>query len=102
MKKLAKVLGPLVVAAVLLWVMRDRFVSIAAPHDPELPVFRTQAGDPVEAVNGIGPVFSRRLAQAGIEDIRALASASLDTVAEAAGVSVARARSWITKAQLHA
>lgn len=100
MKKLAKILAPLVVGAVLVWVMRDRFVSIGGSQDPELPVFRTPEGAPVEAVSGIGPVYSRRLAQAGIEDITALANASLDTVAEAAGVSVGRARSWVARARI--
>jgi len=100
MKKLVKILAPLVVGAVLVWVMRERFVSIAASEDPELPVFRVPPGASVEVVSGIGPVYSRRLAKAGIDDVTTLANASLDAVAEAAGVSVAKARAWIARARI--
>ena len=53
----------------------------------------------VDTVDGIGPVFAKRLTEAGLEDVASLAKASPDAVAEAAGVSAARARTWIELAQ---
>lgn len=100
-KKLAKVVGLIGAAAAVLWAMRDRFVSVATSREPELPTFRTPASvsTTVDAIDGIGPVFARRLNQAGIDDVPTLAKASPDSVAEAAGVSAARAKDWIEKAQ---
>jgi len=102
LKKLAKVLGLVGGAAAVLWAMRDRFVSVTTSREPEPPMFRTatdEASASVETVNGIGPTFARRLADAGIDTVDSLADASPDSVAEAAGVSGARARSWIEQAQ---
>lgn len=101
-KKLAKVVGIIGAAAAVLWAMRDRFVSVATSREPELPTFRTPESTipaAVDAIDGIGPVFARRLSQAGIPDVPTLAKASPDSVAEAAGVSAARAKAWIEKAQ---
>ena len=103
MKKLAKVLGLIGGAAAVVWAMRDRFVSVATSREPEAPSFRAPAEDEsvlgIEAVDGIGPVFASRLADAGLDTVRDLATASPDKVAEAAGVSAARARSWIEQAE---
>lgn len=103
MKKLVKVLGLLVAAGAVIWAMRDRFISVTAAREPETPHFRAadraEAGASIDAVNGIGPVFASRLSDAGLKYVSDLASASTDTVAEVAGVSSARARSWIEQAQ---
>ena len=103
MKRLAKVVGLIGGAVALIWAMRDRFISVAASREPEPPVFKSapQAVDqlPIEAVDGIGPVLAGKLRAAGIEDLVRLADASPDAVAEAAGVSAARARSWIDQAR---
>src|SRR5690606_10410033 len=63
--KLGKVIGFLGGALAILWAMRDRLVSIAAPQDPEPPRFRVvppSGPPPVEddltAISGIGPVFA--------------------------------------------
>lgn len=92
--------------------MRDRFVSIAAPREPEPPTFRVvtppsepptdrgpQADDLTE-VNGIGPVFARRLMEAGISTFADLAGAAPDRVAEIVGVPEPRAVEWIEQAAL--
>lgn len=101
-KKLAKALAFVAGVGVVVWAMRDRFVSIATSREPEQPTFRTQTEPaPVELIDGIGPVFAQRLTSAGIGDIERLAGASPDSVSEAAGVSVARARTWIDKAKAH-
>jgi predicted flap endonuclease-1-like 5' DNA nuclease len=97
MKKLAKVIGLIGGAIAVVWAMRDRFISVATSREPQPPIFRSEAGgsEPVEVIDGIGPVFAQRLGEAGIGDVHSLAGASPDRVAEAAGVSAARARNWI-------
>lgn len=101
MKKLAKIIGLVGGIAALVWAMRDRFISVATSREPEPPRFRA-VGDapPLAALDGIGPVYEERLSRAGITSIASLAAASPDSVAEAAGVGVNRARDWIAQAQL--
>jgi predicted flap endonuclease-1-like 5' DNA nuclease len=102
LKKLAKIIGLLGGVAALVWAMRDRFISVAISREPELPTFREElAGPPVDAIDGIGPVFAKRLTAAGIDSVSRLAGASPDLVSEAAGVSAARARTWIEQARQH-
>lgn len=100
MKKLARVIGIVGGVAALAWAMRDRFISVAASREPEPPKFRA-VGEvpPLATITGIGRVYEERLGNAGIRDIADLASASPDSVAEAAGVSASRAREWIAQAQ---
>ncbi len=102
MKKLARAIGILGGVAALIWAMRDRFISVAASREPQPPRFRDVGNtQPVAIINGIGPVYEERLKRAGIGDVAALADASPDLVAEAAGVSASRARGWITQASTH-
>jgi len=102
-KKLAKVIGIAGGAAAVLWAMRDRFVSVAISREPEAPTFRATSTErpdlSIDTVDGIGPVFAGRLKDAGLDNVYRLAAASPDKVAEAAGVSGARARSWIEQAE---
>ena len=101
MKRLAKILGVLGGLVAIVWAMRDRFISVAISREPEPPAFRSPPPDTdpaVDTIDGIGPVFAKRLTAAGIPTVARLAEASPDTVAEAAGVSAARARSWIDQA----
>jgi polyhydroxyalkanoate synthase len=97
MKKVAKIVGIVGGAIAVVWAMRDRFISVATSREPQPPTFRAPPAEavPVDQIDGIGPVFAQRLAQAGLGDVSSLASASPDRVAEAAGVSAARARTWI-------
>lgn len=103
LKKVAKVLGLIGGAAAVIWAMRDRLISVATSREPQPPTFRTAASatavPQVDEVDGIGPVFAKRLVEAGIKDLPTLAQASPDSVAEAAGVSAGRARDWIDQAQ---
>lgn len=104
MKRLAKVVGFVGGALAIVWAMRDRFISVATSREPQPPHFKTEPpseSPPVDAVEGIGPVFAKRLADAGIADVASLASASPDQVAEAASVSAKRARTWIDLASKH-
>jgi predicted flap endonuclease-1-like 5' DNA nuclease len=100
MNRLLKIVGVVGGVAAVVWAMRDRFISVATSREPEPPAFRSpKTTPPVETIEGIGPVFARRLSEAGIRDIGLLAAASPDLVAEAAGVSGARARAWIDQAR---
>ncbi len=97
MKKLAKVVGFVGGAIAVVWAMRDRFISVATSREPKPPAFRTDqsVAVPVTSIEGIGPVFAKRLEGAGLGDVESLAAANADQVAEAASVSAARARTWI-------
>ena len=102
LKTLTKVIAVMGGAAAILWAMRDRLVSISTSREPEPPMFRTsdEVGvRGVDSIDGIGPTYANRLAVAGIDSVASLATASPDKVAEAAGVSGARARAWIEQAQ---
>ncbi|MFZ0626717.1 MAG: helix-hairpin-helix domain-containing protein [Acidimicrobiia bacterium] len=103
MKRLAKVIGFIGGIVALAWAMRDRFISVAVSREPQPPAFRSQAavhhGAPLDAIEGIGPVFAGRLKAAGISDAGLLAQASPDRVAESASVSAARAKTWIERAK---
>lgn len=101
MKRLVKVIGFIGGVVAVIWAMRDRFISVATSREPEPPSFKAEptASPPVETLDGIGPVFARRLTGAGMGTVAALAAASPDRVAEAASVSAARARTWIELAQ---
>ncbi|MGD2042439.1 MAG: helix-hairpin-helix domain-containing protein [Acidimicrobiia bacterium] len=104
MKRMAKVVGLIGGTLAIVWAMRDRFISVATSREPQPPHFKSEQppqSPPVDAVEGIGPVFAQRLADAGIADVATLASASPDQVAEAASVSAKRARNWIDLASKH-
>jgi predicted flap endonuclease-1-like 5' DNA nuclease len=103
-RRVLKLIGIIGGIAALAWAMRERFISVAISREPELPSFRETARvihPPVEVLSGIGKVYADRLANAGIGDVGALAAATPDSVAEAAGVSSARARDWIEQAKKH-
>lgn len=92
-----------------LWMLRDRiFRPETSPVTPaEAPAFRvappptaTRAdADDLSEIKGIGPVFKGRLAAAGISRFDELAAADANAVAEAAGVTEARASDWIALAR---
>lgn len=100
MKRVAKIIGFIGGVAALIWAMRDRFISVATSREPEPPRFKRPPGpETVATIDGIGPVYEKRLGEAGIDTVESLAEASPDSVAEAAAVSVARARDWIEQAR---
>lgn len=104
MKRTAKLLGFIGGAIAILWAMRDRFISVTTSREPESPHFRAvtptrPADKDVSEIDGIGPVFAGRLQDAGLQTVSDLGAASPDRVAEAAGVSAARARAWIEQAR---
>jgi len=50
-------------------------------------------------IDGIGPVFAGRLAQAGITTFPDLATADATVLAATAGTSPSKAAAWITQAK---
>ena len=113
MRKLIKLVGFAVGAGAVAWLMKDRLVP--APEGPteEPPTFRVPPqpapepvtpdaeaapADDLSEVKGIGPVYSRRLSEAGITTFAQLASTEPATVAAAAEVSEELASDWTDQA----
>lgn len=94
-------------AAVAVIVSRLRRPEPAAPEAglPGRPVPRPTpapaapaAVDDLAEVSGIGPVYSSRLAEAGITTFAGLAAADAAAVADATGATPRRAADWIAQA----
>lgn len=87
--------------AFVLWLIRDRLVTVWAPSSASPAPFRvpppedTPIPPELTAIPGIGPVYAERLVLAGIPDPAALVAAGAERVGEAAGVSPDRAGGWI-------
>ncbi len=101
MKRIAKIIGFIGGAVAVVWAMRERFISVTTSREPKPPTFRaTPPNAPkVDSIDGIGPTYAERLTKSGLGTVDALAAASPDRVAEAAGVSANRARNWIDSAK---
>lgn len=88
----------------VLWLIRDRLVSVWAPSTASSAPFRVPPPEdtplPPEllTVPGIGPVYAERLVLAGLTDPAALVAAGPERVGEAARVSAERAQGWIDAA----
>lgn len=112
MKRLGRIVGFIGGAAAVIWAMRDRLISIAAPSEPEPPRFRVVSPAPksddmppsdtttddLTLVTGIGPVYASRLRAAGIDSFEKIAAADDATLAGIVGVSEARVEGWSTQA----
>lgn len=72
--------------------------SDAETEETPTPEETAAGAEPVIEINGIGPTYSDRLTEAGIETIGQLADSDPETVAEAAEVSTSRASNWIENA----
>jgi predicted flap endonuclease-1-like 5' DNA nuclease len=109
-KKVGRIIGLLGGAIAILWAMRDRLVSIAAPQDPEPPRFKVvpptmgalPEEDDLTSISGIGPVFAGRLRDAGISTFSDVATAGASKLAEITGASESRAGDWASQASARA
>jgi hypothetical protein len=108
-KKVLRFIGVLAGLSTVIWVMRDRFISLALPREPEPPGFRVapHPPDPVEKapekddltiVKGVGPVYSARLEGAGIVSLSGLAAADAEALASLIDVPAGRVSNWIEEA----
>jgi predicted flap endonuclease-1-like 5' DNA nuclease len=55
--------------------------------------------EPVDSLSGIGPAYSERLSDAGIETVGDLAAADASTLDEATGIGEGRVEDWIERAK---
>ena len=110
MKKALRFIGVLAGLGTVIWVMRDRFLSLALPREPEPPAFRVAPPQPAEPqtsrsdddltiIKGVGPVYATRLNEAGITSLAGLAGAVAETVAATIDVPAGRVSDWITEAK---
>ena len=106
MKRIGRVVGFIGGAAAVIWAMRDRLISIAAPAEPQPPRFRvvrpdsmsppdpTKVTDDLTRITGIGPVFAARLRAAGIDTFERVVAADDARLAEVTGVAESRVEGW--------
>lgn len=105
--KVARFVGIVGGVGAVAWAMRDRFVTLALSREPEHPSFTlppeqtvTAATEPddLTGIAGIGPVFARRLMEAGIATYAGLATADPQRIAEIVNVTDSRASKWVESA----
>ena len=106
MKRIGRVVGFIGGAAAVIWAMRDRLISIAAPAEPQPPRFRvvkpspvsppdpTNVTDDLTRITGVGPVFAARLRAAGIDTFERVVEADDARLAEVTGVTESRVEGW--------
>lgn len=108
MKRALRILAFLAGIGTIIWVMRDRFISLALPREPQPPTFRVAPHEPkavspppaddLTIIKGIGPVYAARLQEAGVTTLRALAGSDAGGLAERLGLPAARVSTWIEEA----
>ncbi len=106
--KAARILGIVGGAGAVAWAMRDRFVTLALNREPEHPTYTlppepadvdaAAEPDDLTAIPGIGPVFARRLMEAGVATYPQLAKADPYRIAEIVNITEGRASKWIEAA----
>lgn len=109
-KKVFRFFGVLAGLGTVIWVMRDRFISLALPREPEPPTFRvaphppqpidetpTEADD-LTIIKGVGPVYAARLEDSGITTLAGLSAADAEVLAGTIDVPVARVSDWVDEA----
>lgn len=63
---------------------------------PEVEIPRAELAElPIETIEGIGPVYGKKLRDAGIETVQDLLASKADEVAKICGVGDAEAQRWI-------
>ena len=109
-RKVIRFFGVLAGLGTVIWVMRDRFISLALPREPEPPTFRVAPHPPLPTeevpaenddltiIKGVGPVYAARLEDAGITTLAGLSSADAETLAGTIDVPSARVSDWIEEA----
>ena len=121
MKRVARILSFVAGVAALVWAMRDRFISLALPREPQPPAFRhpedhpnvphrphqpahlptdvaVAEADDLKEIKGIGPVFAGGLAEMGITTFGALSNSSAAEVAAKLDTAQSRVADWIEQA----
>jgi predicted flap endonuclease-1-like 5' DNA nuclease len=108
MKRIAKLIGLVAALGVLIWLMKDRLISLVAARDADHPQFRPTTppedtrrarpaapeGDDLQAIKGVGPVYETALHDRGFRTFRQVADASAAELAEHLGVPESRIVDW--------
>ena len=76
----------------------DKYITLE-PEDDSLPPFLADETDDLQRVNGIGPVFSGRLREAGIGTVAGVTAVSPEKLAAILDISERRAASILTAAK---
>ncbi|HSR45276.1 MAG TPA: helix-hairpin-helix domain-containing protein [Acidimicrobiia bacterium] len=120
MKRLVRLMSFAAAVAAIIWAMRDRFISLALPREPEPPVLRHPEDHPrvphrphqaahedleplvkddLQEIKGIGPVFAAKLADLGITSFADLAAGSIDELASGLDTTETRISDWMAQAR---
>ncbi|MFW2339308.1 MAG: hypothetical protein ACN4GK_04600 [Acidimicrobiia bacterium] len=123
MKRIVRILSFAAGVAALIWAMRDRFISLALPREPQPPAFRHPEDHPnvphrphqpphfqpevpttdnkpddLQEIKGIGPVFAAGLADMGITTFGDLSESKVADVAAKLETAESRVADWIGQA----
>lgn len=127
MKRLIRFAGIIAGIGAAIWLMKDRFLQIPEHGDGEIAPFRVPStdgngakdpakliaadtkppadatggdeGDDLTEINGIGPVYSRRLVALGVTTFSALAKADSAELAEHLNVTPRLVEDWVEQAR---
>ncbi len=93
------------VAGIILWLTRERLLpepSVAVdeprPHFRSTPPAPSPVPDDLTEIKGIGPVYARKLNEAGIRSFRGLTEIDAATIASSIGTTEASVNKWIAQA----
>jgi predicted flap endonuclease-1-like 5' DNA nuclease len=97
--------------AVATWALRDRLVRIPEPLETDHPQFRTartnaqdaepdnsEEIDDLTSINGVGPVYARRLVESGIASFSEFFKTSSDSLEEITGANSDKVGQWLEQA----
>jgi predicted flap endonuclease-1-like 5' DNA nuclease len=110
MKRFTRIFGILSGIGAVVWLVRDRLISLTAQREPEPPQFRAAPAAPggsepsatttddLKLVKGIGPVYERGLHAVGVESFSDLADVDADAIADQLGVSTSQVDDWRSQA----
>ena len=112
MKKLVKTALAGLGISVAAWALRDRLVRIPPPPDVEHPPFRAgntessnaadltptnSAPDDLTNINGVGPVYARRLIESGVASFSEFFKTSSELLGEVTGASNDKVEHWLSQ-----
>ena len=112
MKKLVKTALAGIGISVAAWALRDRLVRIPPPADVEHPPFRSgntlsntaaeltstePTPDELTSINGVGPVYARRLIESGIASFSEFFGTSSELLGDVTGASNDKVEHWLSQ-----
>ncbi|MCP3974094.1 MAG: hypothetical protein GY720_06330 [bacterium] len=116
MKKFFKLITLVALVVGITWVLRDQLLPGPETPTSHPPAFRDPPSSPQQSpqapptaepsidtddlteVNGIGPVYAKKLAELGLSSFRELAASDADDLATRSEIARDRIADWIEKA----